>query len=185
MTHICVSKLTIIGSHNGLSPGRRQAIIWTNDGNDGILLIGPLGTNFSEILIEIYRFSFKKMQLKMSSGKWRPFCLGLNVFIRKASPCRHLVHIFSTGLQCYNRGVIWDWLRVELTVNALCWGGTYNHHHHHHHQGHHCHHYQPTHLTSRMQGFELPIALFTRHNHKSSTNLCIFENRLPVPEHRN
>ena len=50
VTHICVSKLNIIGSDNGLSPGRRQAIIWTND---GILLIAPLGTNFSEILIEI------------------------------------------------------------------------------------------------------------------------------------
>ena len=36
VTHICVSKLTIIGSDNGLSPGRRQAIIWTNA---GILLI--------------------------------------------------------------------------------------------------------------------------------------------------
>ena len=46
------SKLTIIGSDNGLSPGRRQAIIWTNAGTC-ILLIGPLGTNFSEILIEI------------------------------------------------------------------------------------------------------------------------------------
>ena len=50
VTHICVNKLTIIGSNNGLSPGRRQALIWTNA---GILLIGPLGTNFSEILIEI------------------------------------------------------------------------------------------------------------------------------------
>ena len=29
MTHICVSKLTIIGSDNGLSPGRGQAVIWT------------------------------------------------------------------------------------------------------------------------------------------------------------
>ena len=48
---------------------RRQAIIWTNA---GILLIGPgpLGTNFSEILIEILTFSFKEMKLKMSSGKW-------------------------------------------------------------------------------------------------------------------
>ena len=46
VTHICVSKLTIIDSENGLSPDRRQAIIWTNA---GILLIGPLGTNFSEI----------------------------------------------------------------------------------------------------------------------------------------
>ena len=76
VTHIWVNKLTVIGSDNGLSPGRRQAIIWTNA---EILLIGTLGTNFSEILIEIPPFSFKKMHLKMSSGKWRPFCLGLNV----------------------------------------------------------------------------------------------------------
>ena len=70
VTHICVVKLTIIGSDNGLSPKRRQAIIWTNS---GILLIGPLGTNFSEILIGIQIFSFKKMYLKMSSAKWSPF----------------------------------------------------------------------------------------------------------------
>ena len=76
VTHICVIKLTIIGSDNGLSPGRRQAIIWTNA---GILLIRPLGTNFSEILIEIHTFSFKKMHLKLSSAKLRPFCLGLDV----------------------------------------------------------------------------------------------------------
>ena len=80
VTHICVVKLTIIGSDNGLSPGRRQAIIWTNA---GILLIGPLGTNFTEILIGIQTFSFKKMHLKMSSAKWRPFSLGLNVLIRR------------------------------------------------------------------------------------------------------
>ena len=60
VTHICVSKLNIIGSNNGLSPGRRQAIIWTNT---GILLIWPLGTNFSEMLIEIHIFSFKKMHV--------------------------------------------------------------------------------------------------------------------------
>ena len=76
VTHICVGNLTIIGPDNGLSPGRRQAIIWTNA---GILLIGPWGTNFSEILSEIHTFSFNKMHLKMLSGKWRPYCLGLNV----------------------------------------------------------------------------------------------------------
>ena len=54
----CVSKLTIIG----------------------ILLIGPLGTKFCEILITINTFSFMKMHLKMSSAKWQPFCLSLNVF---------------------------------------------------------------------------------------------------------
>ena len=76
VTHICVSKLTIIASDNGLSPGRRQAIIWTNAGI--LLLIGPLGTNFSEILIGIQTFPYKKLRLRMSSAKWRPSCLGLN-----------------------------------------------------------------------------------------------------------
>ena len=76
VTHICVSDLTIIGLDNGLSLGRRQAIIWTNA---GILLIRPLGTNFNEMLIEILTFSFKKMRLKVSFAKWRPSCLGLNV----------------------------------------------------------------------------------------------------------
>ena len=76
VTHICVNKLTIIGSDNGLSPGRRQAIIWTND---GILLIRTFRTHISEIVSEIHTFSFKKMHFKMSSGKWRPSCLGLNV----------------------------------------------------------------------------------------------------------
>ena len=51
VTHICISKLTTIGSDNGSVPGRRRTIIWTNA---GILLIGPLGTNFNEIFIEIY-----------------------------------------------------------------------------------------------------------------------------------
>ena len=70
VTHICVSKLTIIASDNGLSPGRRQAIIWIIA---GILLMGPLGTNFSEMSIEIQTFSLNKLHLKMSSAKWRPF----------------------------------------------------------------------------------------------------------------
>ena len=47
------------------------------------MLIGPLGTNLSEILSEIHTFSLKKMHLKMSSAKWRPFCLGLNVSMKE------------------------------------------------------------------------------------------------------
>ena len=81
---------TIIGSDNGLSPGRRQAAIWTSA---GILLIAPLGTNFSEVLIEIQIFSFRKMHFKMSSVNWRPFCLGLNVLklrLRKSVGRGHL-----------------------------------------------------------------------------------------------
>ena len=76
VTNIYVGTNTNIGSDNGLSPGRRQAIIWTNS---GILLIGPLGTNFTEILSEIHSLSYKKMHLKMSSAKCRSFCLGLHV----------------------------------------------------------------------------------------------------------
>ena len=65
----------IVGSDNGLSPGRHQA----NIGNNAvILLIRPLGKN--KFLIEIHTFTFKKMNVEMSSAKWWPFCLGLNVF---------------------------------------------------------------------------------------------------------
>ena len=84
MTHICVGTLTIISSDNGLSPSRRQAIIWTNA---GLLLMGPLGTNFNEILIKILTFSFKKMLLKVSTANWRPFCLGLNVLMPPTCHC--------------------------------------------------------------------------------------------------
>ena len=78
VTRICVGKITIIASVNGLSPERRQAIIWTNA---GLLSIGTLRTYFSEILIKIQQFSLKKMHLKMSSAKRRLCCLGLNVLI--------------------------------------------------------------------------------------------------------
>ena len=61
VTHICVGNLTIIGSDNGLSPGRRQAIIRTNA---WILLIGSLGTNFSEILVGNQTFLFRKCTWK-------------------------------------------------------------------------------------------------------------------------
>ena len=76
MTHIGISKLTIIGLDNGLSPGRREVIIWTNT---VILFIRPRGTNFNKIAIEIQMFSLKKMRFKMSSAKCCPFRLDLNV----------------------------------------------------------------------------------------------------------
>ena len=79
VTHICVSTLTISDSDDGLSPGRRKAIIQTSAGK---LLIGPLGTNFSEILSEIHIFSFKNNHLKLSSAKLRPFGFGLNVLMQ-------------------------------------------------------------------------------------------------------
>ena len=67
MTHICVSKLTIFGSDNGLSPGRHQAIIWTND---WIMIIVSLETNFSEInLYQNFYISFQEYALE--NGVWK------------------------------------------------------------------------------------------------------------------
>ena len=103
-THICVGNLTINGSDNGLSPGRRQAIILTNA---GILLIGPIETNFSEMLIEILTFSLEKMRSKVSSAKRRPFCLGLNVLIKEAEAvCTRIASIvwYSVSTKtCHNK----------------------------------------------------------------------------------
>ena len=112
-THICVSKLTIIGSDNGLSPGRRQTIIWTNV---GILLIGPLGTNFKETTIKIHTFSFKKIHLKLSSAKWRPFCLGLNVLIHgwfSISPNQNCINstISCWGFYAYSQNFHGLWTK--------------------------------------------------------------------------
>ena len=75
VTHICVSKLTSIGSDNCLSPHRHQAIILTYA---AILSIRHQRTYFS-VFVLIQRFSFRKMHLKVSSAKWRLFCIGLNL----------------------------------------------------------------------------------------------------------
>ena len=105
VTHICVSNLTIIGSDNGLSPDRPQTIIWTNA---GILLIVHLGTNFSEILIEIRIFSFTQMSLKVSSTKWRWFCLGLNVL---TEPMLNYCVLYPND--------IFQWDSIEIRILSL------------------------------------------------------------------
>ena len=114
--HICVSNWTIIGLDNGLSPGRRQAIIWTSA---GISLIEPLGTNFREILIGIQSFSFKKMRLKMSSAKWRPFCLGLNVLMKQTSYCNHIL-ILPMVLPDAINDIDFIWLDCLSKVTLNC-----------------------------------------------------------------
>ena len=121
-THICVGKLTIIASDNGLSPGQRQAIIWTNA---GILLIGPLGTNVSESSIGIQTFSLKKMHLNMSSAKWRPFCLGLNVltdmYLWSSSWCV----LWQFGWGCFNwyrAGVFQINIKRVNNYSEICFG---------------------------------------------------------------
>ena len=64
---------TNIDSDNGLSPVRQQAIISTTAAMSNY----PYETYSNDILFKSQRFYFKEMHLKMSSAKWRPFCLGL------------------------------------------------------------------------------------------------------------
>ena len=111
-THICVNKLTITVSDNGLSPDRRQAIIWTNA---GILLFVPNGTNFSEILIGIQAFSYKKMHLKMSSAKWRPFRFDLNVLM---DPVRVIRSVHWSGFFCILIGTYY-WIMFQIDCRSL------------------------------------------------------------------
>ena len=80
-----------------------MAIIWT-------LPIGTLGTNFSEILIEIYSFTLKVMHLKIVSAKSRPFCLGLNVVFTHAVP----------GWETIGNNNAWVISRNQISQGASC-----------------------------------------------------------------
>ena len=97
MTHICVGKLTIIDSDNGFSPGRHQAIMWNNA---GLLLIEPLGTNFSEISIGIQTFFIQENALEhvvceMASISSRPQCVNIYIctYRNLLTPIMHRVSI--------------------------------------------------------------------------------------------
>ena len=78
VTHICVSKLTIIGSDKGLSPRRCQAIIWTNG---GLSLIGPLGTKPSEILTFIQENAFERVVCELAAILSRPQCVNVSAVL--------------------------------------------------------------------------------------------------------
>ena len=67
MTYIYVGNFTIIESKNGLSPGSRQAFIWSSV---GILLIGSIGVKFCEILIETLNITIQNNALNVLSVKW-------------------------------------------------------------------------------------------------------------------
>ena len=91
--HIYAS-LNIFGSGSGLSPDRHQAIIWSKA---ELLLIGPLGTNFNEILIEIHILSLKKNPFENVFWKMAAICLGLNVLAKTLSD----IKLFSKRIIIY------------------------------------------------------------------------------------
>ena len=101
--HICVSKLNIIGSDDGLSPGRHLAIIWISD---GILLIVTLETNFNENLnwnlyIFIQENAFEKVVWKTAAILSRSQCVKLILSSGADSSC--VLKVFG-GLHGY---IVW------------------------------------------------------------------------------
>ena len=87
VTHICVDKLTIIGSDMACRLDSTKPL------SEPVLEYCQLETNFSEISIGIQTFSFKKVHLKMSTW-WRPFCIGLKVLMILCAILQvHVVHV--------------------------------------------------------------------------------------------
>ena len=136
MVHIRVTELTIIGADNGLSPSRRQPIFWTNA---GILLIGPPKNKLQWNLNRNSYISIKKIHLKMSSGKWRPFCLGLNVlshgYFTYILTCFHVTNCIFTWKWCEKVYADYDWLQnciwkvwrnldLDMLATSLAIGGS-------------------------------------------------------------
>ena len=123
VTHICVGNLNTISSDNDLSPGRRQAIIWTNA---GILFTGPLIISFRKMLLEINTFSFTKMHLKWSSANlaailFRPQC------VKKHCQFTGVHHLVETKLLDF---IDYKWFGIpfQLTTHCSNWpkSSTYN-----------------------------------------------------------
>ena len=84
MTHICISKLIIIGSDNGLSPNRRQAIVRTKA---GLLLIDntfQCNWNWNSNVF-IHENVFENVVWKVAAIWSRPQCVELN-HARKRDP---------------------------------------------------------------------------------------------------
>ena len=79
-----------------------------------------MGTNFSDILIKIQKFSFTKLHLKLSSAKWWSFCPGkieLNFLLYVFS---HMLCSYDSSLShgedaTYEKTYLDCWRRFDLT----------------------------------------------------------------------
>ena len=111
VTHICVSKLAIIGSDNGLSPGRRQDIIWINA---GILLPGPLGKNlwnsYRNSIIFIQENAFESVVCEMTAILSQPQCVN-NAYVD--------FHSFPKNWDGTDRWHLSSWKTTTYTTNIM------------------------------------------------------------------
>ena len=112
MTHICVVKLIIIGSDNGLSPDRRQAIIWTNV---GLLSIGSLRTYFNENLICVNWVSLEFAWLEVVS------CFSTDRYHFKNALC---VSVVESHYHTAHDNKIWPAAQMWQTYNKF-WTNKY------------------------------------------------------------
>ena len=131
MTHICVTKLTSIGPDNGLSPGRRQDIIWNNA---GILLIRISDTNFGEMLSETLTFSIKKCIWKYRLQNCGNFvsasmCNGPGYRMDMVWFC--CIYYGRTMIQLCGNDYCWsEWFqighRIHIGKEIICWRNLWN-----------------------------------------------------------
>ena len=98
-----------------------QAILWTNA---GILLIGPWGAGFSDVLFEIHIFSFK-VHLKVASGEWRPSRLGLNILMQERYMSIHRLndelYLFGEYWSLKQTKNYWDF--IIFVCHTYSWHG--------------------------------------------------------------
>ena len=107
-THICVSKMALIGSDNGLPPGRRQAIIWTNA---GIYSIHTVGTNSSEIAssyIFVQENAPENIICEMGDIVSRPHCVNAHNYVCIESGSSMLWWILKSKNHRENWGFVWQ-----------------------------------------------------------------------------
>ena len=124
VTQIYVSKLTIIGSDNGLSPRRYQAIIWTNV---GILFMGPLWTNISEIQVNrnsyiiIQGNAFENVVRKLAAILSRLPCVNGCVHCNAARSACQLVRFYVDGIAPDPwRASAWRKSKYDQRVETTC-----------------------------------------------------------------
>ena len=131
-----------IGSDNGLAPIRCQAIIYTNA---GLLSIGPLGTNFSEILIKIHFFIYEnasennvcEMAAILSRGRCVNFPCGWTtiatvMWFTRSDQRRYFEsvyyftwHSMSSRLKSRPNQVLWYWMKILTLFSVFMYYSTW------------------------------------------------------------
>ena len=92
-----VKNLGNFGPDSALSLIRYRVITWNNR---DILLIGPIGTNCSDIPIKLPTLSFKKMHFKRSAAKYQPYLFMpdmLKISLMCIHYCEHMNDIETCG----------------------------------------------------------------------------------------